>query len=124
MSTGTPVNEYQAHAWLSVAAANNAAAVTAAQAAITAINTAVKALNNGSEFSFAEDPPGQITFDEPDGNNGTFTAEGALIVGSATGANAQQVAQASLAAARGAAPAGSTITVEQERGVFVFDLVQ
>jgi hypothetical protein len=125
MSTAAPVNDYAVQAQLTVTAPDPATAQTAAQTALGAIKTALAALANATELSVAEDPPGQIAFAEPDGVNGTFSAQGQLLCPAVTTAVAQSAAEAAAAAIAAALAAQPVIvTLQEEEGIYVFELLQ
>lgn len=125
-----PENIYSVSGYLTVNAANAAAAQTAAQTAITAINGGLATLANGTEFSVVEDESHNVEFDIPDGEQGAFNAEAQLIVPADTQGDAQELAEAALAAINTAiaAQAGTSVSLQEEtegaEGGFVFNLLQ
>ncbi len=136
--SATPMNDWSVPATMTVAAASEAAATTAVTTALTDIKSALVALANGTEFSVAlndeitqdgsdTDVPGSYGFIYPDGFDGVFTLQGQLLVSTVSEAQAQQNAEAALAAITtaisGLSPA-TTVTLESTPDGYVFNLLQ
>lgn len=122
MGTGSPVNDYQVLATLTVAAADEAAARTALTDALAAINGALADLASEVSFSLAEDPdpPGAVAMWSA--GHG-YAAEGGVLVRSTSTMAAQALVESAQTAIDGAIVETSPqvrVTLEKQEGRYVF----